>query len=156
VGTLLKLVRHDWLKPLVVNGNLGQTVVKPKIHVGLVRPVALVQSTQIALQGDNGLSYLPWPTSKNIRETAKGFEIDLVGFGEFKYVMEYEIVAPKLTHDSTICPHCQANLVGDPIPEEHREDFGGATHFQRQIGIERDHDRIEAYQCPDCKTIDEL
>ena len=47
------------------------------------------------------------------------------------------------------CPHCGANLQGAPIPEEHREAYGYATHFGRKIGIE-EHDRIVCWRCPDC------
>jgi predicted RNA-binding Zn-ribbon protein involved in translation (DUF1610 family) len=40
-------------------------------------------------------------------------------------------------------------LIGDPIPEDQREMFGGSTNFARQIAIiENDH--IVAWQCPDC------
>jgi hypothetical protein len=57
----------------------------------------------------------------------------------------------KLTYDSTECPHCHANLIGQPIPEKSQLLFGGATHFRRVIGIEkRDDDYISAYCCPDC------
>ena len=93
-GTLLKLVRHDWLKPLVVNGNLGQSVIKPGIAVGDVRPVVIVRSNAIAMKNarTGNDSWLYWPEAKNVRETANGFEIDLVGFGEFKFIMGYEFV----------------------------------------------------------------
>ena len=40
-----------------------------------------------------------------------------------------------LNYYSTECPHCHANLVGDPIPEKDQDAFG-ATHFSRIIGIE--------------------
>ena len=50
------------------------------------------------------------------------------------------------------CSHCNANLQGDPIPEEDRKWFGGVTHFGRQIGVEVSevYDGILYYQCPDC------
>lgn len=61
----------------------------------------------------------------------------------------------KLNGNSTVCPHCGANLVGTPIPEKSRPPFGGATHFLRVVGIEeRDDDFISAYQCPDCGVKD--
>ena len=60
----------------------------------------------------------------------------------------------KLHGNSTKCPHCGANLIGHEIPEKDRHYFGGATHFNRQIGIEYDNDCIEAWECPDCHTRD--
>lgn len=49
------------------------------------------------------------------------------------------------------CPHCKANLLGDPIPEESREHFGDKTHFRRVIAIySREQDRTVAWRCPDC------
>lgn len=51
------------------------------------------------------------------------------------------------------CPHCNASLIGNQIPEDQRAVFGGATHFRRQIGIEvlGVYDGVLYYQCPDCK-----
>jgi hypothetical protein len=94
-GTLLKLVRHDWLKPLIVNGNLGQSVIKPGIAVGDIRPVVTVRSNAIAMKNarTGNDSWLYWPEAKNVRETPNGFEVDLAGFGEFKYIMGYEFVS---------------------------------------------------------------
>jgi predicted RNA-binding Zn-ribbon protein involved in translation (DUF1610 family) len=49
------------------------------------------------------------------------------------------------------CPNCGVSLIGPPIPEEHREHYGGATNFRREIGhydIERD--RTVSLSCPDC------
>ena len=50
------------------------------------------------------------------------------------------------------CSHCNTDLQGEPIPEQDREWFGGATHFGRQIGVEVSevYDGILYYQCPDC------
>ena len=63
----------------------------------------------------------------------------------------------KLTLKSTKCPYCGTSLVGPPIPKEHQELFGNATHFQRQIGIERrDDDYISSVQCPDCGAEDQV
>lgn len=93
LGTQLKLVRHDWMKtPLVVRGNLGDTIIQPKIFVGLVRPIAMIQSNQIALRTGKELSYITWPKASSVRETENGFEIDLNDNGKFKDVMGYEIV----------------------------------------------------------------
>jgi hypothetical protein len=50
------------------------------------------------------------------------------------------------------CPHCKANLVGDPIPEATRELFGNKTHFHRIIAVV-DRDRCIHYQCPDCEKV---
>ena len=63
----------------------------------------------------------------------------------------------KLTLSSAVCPYCDTSLIGEPIPEKDRELFGGATHFQRQIGIERrGNDFISAVQCPDCGAEDQV
>ncbi len=49
------------------------------------------------------------------------------------------------------CPHCNANLLGDKIPDEDIASFGGATHFKREIGIyDWEKDRTVSYKCPDC------
>jgi len=49
------------------------------------------------------------------------------------------------------CPHCNANLRGEEIPEEQRHYFGKHTHFGRKIGLyDRDLDRTVAWKCPDC------
>lgn len=72
------------------------------------------------------------------------------------------------------CPFCQADLRGEPIPEEYfqhntnceeqKAKFGGhcfclpygeeATHFSRLLGIEIPgvYDGILMWQCPDCGT----
>lgn len=48
------------------------------------------------------------------------------------------------------CPHCSAQLQGDPIPEDQQHWFG-ATHFSRKIGLtDRERDRTTAWRCPDC------
>lgn len=50
------------------------------------------------------------------------------------------------------CPSCDADLVGDPIPEDKRELYGNAKNFSRVIGIyDLEVDRTIRYQCPDCK-----
>ena len=94
VGTKLKLVRHDWFAKggLVVRGNLGTTVLKPKIEVGCVRPVTVVHATEIALTGEAGTSWLQWPKAYCVRDTPNGFEIDLRCDGTFAEVMGYEFV----------------------------------------------------------------
>lgn len=49
-----------------------------------------------------------------------------------------------------VCPHCQASLIGAPIPQEHREAYG-ASHGSRAIAIyDRDRDIAVAWKCPDC------
>jgi len=49
----------------------------------------------------------------------------------------------------TQCPHCQANLVSNPIPEDQQEDYDGETAFSLVIGLS-DGDNIYAWVCPDC------
>lgn len=49
------------------------------------------------------------------------------------------------------CPKCKADLTGVPIPEEHKQYFGDATHFSRRISIyDLKRDRTTKYKCPDC------
>lgn len=52
------------------------------------------------------------------------------------------------------CPNCNADLQGDPIPQEYIEEgcYGeGVTHFYRTIGIYSvEQDRTIAWACPDC------
>lgn len=49
------------------------------------------------------------------------------------------------------CPKCGASWVGEPIPENQRELFGGKTHFSRRINVyDRGKDRTVALRCPDC------
>jgi hypothetical protein len=56
------------------------------------------------------------------------------------------------TSDLTNCPGCGASWQGDPIPETSRKNFGGATHFKRQVAIySREEDMTIAWMCPDCK-----
>lgn len=56
------------------------------------------------------------------------------------------------------CPQCGSSWIGEEIPEENREDYGGRTHFRRVIGVEywygspERYDGISEYRCPDCKT----
>lgn len=52
----------------------------------------------------------------------------------------------------TECPHCGADLRGDEIAEEHREYYGGATHFLRTIGVVVPgvYDGGLYWRCPDC------
>lgn len=97
VGTLLKLTRHEWLETHVV-GSLSTKVLKSgTLYIGLVRPVVLVQSNQIALRTEGsatGMSYLTWPKAHSIRFVPNGFEIDLNQDGTFREIMAYEIVQP--------------------------------------------------------------
>ncbi|PEC18983.1 hypothetical protein COM96_27570 [Bacillus cereus] len=56
-----------------------------------------------------------------------------------------------MNDNKEFCPHCNANLQGDPIPKESQKWYG-CTHFSRKIGITSfTHDRILNWQCPDCK-----
>ncbi len=49
------------------------------------------------------------------------------------------------------CPHCNANLIGDPIPPEIAPHYSG-THWRLDIGIEypKKYDGIWEYMCPEC------
>ncbi len=46
------------------------------------------------------------------------------------------------------CPKCHADLTGDPIPADIRDDYE-STHWGQQIGLTNG-DSIYPYQCPDC------
>lgn len=50
------------------------------------------------------------------------------------------------------CPLCDASFIGQPIPEDIRQHYGGATHFYRYHGIEipEVYDGSLFYRCPDC------
>ena len=49
------------------------------------------------------------------------------------------------------CPKCGADWTGPPIPPEHLDNYGGATHYSRVIAIyDRELDRTVAWECPDC------
>jgi hypothetical protein len=47
------------------------------------------------------------------------------------------------------CPACEASWQAGPIPEESQWLYGNAKFFSRVIGLS-DHDRVVAWQCPDC------
>jgi len=52
------------------------------------------------------------------------------------------------------CPHCNADLRGNKIPENDREFFGGKEYFSRLIGIEDDsYDGVSYWCCPECWTV---
>lgn len=55
------------------------------------------------------------------------------------------------------CAGCGADLQGEPIPEELREEYyGGETHFRRVIAVEYSYDSpnrydgVSEWRCPDC------
>lgn len=111
VGTLLKLVRHDFLKLTVIYGNLGVTTLQPKLFIGQVRPIVRTQTNAIVLRSEQADSWLNFPKAKYVRETPNGFEIDLNvdGPGDFKEVMAYEFVSTHITreHEDQL-PHSDA------------------------------------------------
>jgi hypothetical protein len=96
VGMKLKLVRHDGLRPIVVRGNVGDTATEPKIQVGMVRSVCIVHRDEFALltqlPDHTEPSYITWPKASRVRDTERGFQIDLNDDGTFTAVMEYEFV----------------------------------------------------------------
>jgi transposase-like protein len=49
------------------------------------------------------------------------------------------------------CPHCSADLQGEPIPKKQQGSYN-STHFTRKIGIsDIEKDRIVKWKCPDCQ-----
>ncbi len=62
-------------------------------------------------------------------------------------------LAPETQPDPERCPHCNADLQGDPIPEEYLDCFGGATHYSRKLAVydyNRDRTSASAWRCPVC------
>lgn len=59
---------------------------------------------------------------------------------------------------SDVCPHCDADLQGEPIPQEYIDKgyYGppetASTHYSRLIGVEirGAYDGVLFWQCPDC------
>lgn len=51
------------------------------------------------------------------------------------------------------CPHCGNSLQGNPIPEDQLSNYGGATHYRREVGVEVRgvYDGTLYWQCPDCE-----
>ena len=57
-----------------------------------------------------------------------------------------------MSEDRDTCPN-GCDLRGDPIPEEHRDMYGDASHFSRAIGIyDLAKDRTVEWACPDCEV----
>ncbi len=53
-----------------------------------------------------------------------------------------------------VCPHCDTDLQGDPIPKDQTKYYGTVTHYSRRIGLyDSDRDRTFAWQCPDCHGV---
>lgn len=56
--------------------------------------------------------------------------------------------------DPKVCPNCNANLVGDPIPQDLIDSgyYGTNTHWSRVIGLySMEKDRVVEWLCPDCE-----
>lgn len=57
-------------------------------------------------------------------------------------------------HDKDMCPHCKADLRGEPIPQDSIDAgyYGSSTHFSRMIGVEirGAYDGVLFWMCPDC------
>jgi len=52
----------------------------------------------------------------------------------------------------TKCPHCFAELAGDPIPENMRSAYSPPYYWSRCIAVvDREKDRQTAWKCPDCE-----
>lgn len=51
------------------------------------------------------------------------------------------------------CPHCGADLRGDPIPQEYLDaGYYSGTHYSRVIGVQvrGEYDGVLYWSCPDC------
>lgn len=55
-------------------------------------------------------------------------------------------------HECETCPGCGSSMQAEPIPEEHRHNYGGKTHFSRVIGVEIPgvYDGVLYWLCPAC------
>lgn len=59
-----------------------------------------------------------------------------------------------LDQDAKICPICGESFIGNEIPEQYKDWYGGKTHFSKIIGIEIPHlyDGCIMWKCGDCGT----
>jgi hypothetical protein len=90
VGSRLQVVRHDW-PALRLHGQTDEEYTAKRAAFFAVREVVSVRGGEIGLRtGEDRTSYLTWPKAGSIRETPKGFQVDLNGAGDFAAVMEYE------------------------------------------------------------------
>jgi len=48
------------------------------------------------------------------------------------------------------CPECGESMLGEPIPDGHREHYGDSTHFFRVLPVYDSRHRVASWQCPDC------
>lgn len=53
-----------------------------------------------------------------------------------------------------VCPHCKADLQGDPIPQQYRDEgyYGEHTHYSKVIGheVRGVYDGVLYWSCPEC------
>ena len=95
VGSKLQVVRHDW-PALRLNGETAAQYEAKQAAFFAVREVVSIRGGEVGFKTENpatGLprtSYLAWPKANSVRETAKGFQVDLNGDGKFTALMEYE------------------------------------------------------------------
>jgi hypothetical protein len=89
VGTKLQVVRHDW-PSLRLHGETDEQYQAKRAAFFAVREVVSATAGEIGVRTGERVSYLSWPKALAIRETDKGFQVDLQETGEFKELMEYE------------------------------------------------------------------
>jgi hypothetical protein len=89
VGSKLQVVRHDW-PALRLHGETDEQYQAKRASFFAVREVVAVKAGEIGFQTGERVSWLSWPKANSIRETDKGFQVDLNGDGEFRHIMEYE------------------------------------------------------------------
>lgn len=80
-------------------------------------------------------------------------ELEFAQEGEEKQLTIPDVLALDVSKLDT-CPICGVSWVGDPIPETHRQHYGGATHFRRLIAMyDVTLDCTTQWKCPDCLTL---
>jgi hypothetical protein len=89
VGSKLQVIRHDW-PALRLHGETDEQYAAKRAAFFAVREVVSVSGGEIGFKTGERTSYLAWPKADSIRETPKGFQVDLNGGGDFAAVIEYE------------------------------------------------------------------
>lgn len=88
---------HSWAGGIVVNGNLGSTVLKgPAKLVGTPRKVVVKRTNAIGfepLAGQSGPSFLQLNGAKGFKFEGNKITVDLGNEGSFNEVMVYELEA---------------------------------------------------------------
>jgi hypothetical protein len=88
VGAKLQIVRHDW--PMLRLNQTEEEYQAKRDAFFAVREIVISKPTEIGFRTGEKISYLSWPKSNAVRETANGFDVDLKGDGAFSEIISYE------------------------------------------------------------------